>query len=171
MKDNIGQHKQSPGILDRLVRITQSVICGFLTILLIAMALILGASIVMRFFLDQPIVWSNTITRYAYIYIVLLGTAISYIEGSHAQIEVLYERVPQKIKIVFDLLHYGVMIFLCLVLTIMGTKHVMTMWHVNSPILAGFPLGAVYLAVPLCAIVMMIYIFQQLAGLKDRKEA
>jgi TRAP-type C4-dicarboxylate transport system permease small subunit len=170
MEDNDLHNTQPAGMLDQIVRVTKKITCAYMSVLLIGMALILGASIILRFFFDQPVAWSNTITRYAYIHIVLLGAAISYMEGSHAQIDVIYQRVSTRMKIVFDLLHYSVMLFLCLVLTIMGAKHVMTMWHVHSPILVGFPLGAVYLAVPLCAVVMMIYIFQQLAAIADRKE-
>lgn len=158
------------GMLAQTVRVTKVITCTYMSVLFIGMGLVLGASIILRFFFDQPIAWSNTITRYAYIHIVLLGAAVSYMEGSHAQIDVIYQRVPGKMKIGFELVHYGVMLFLCLVLTVMGAKHVATMWHVHSPILVGFPLGVVYLAVPLCAVVMMIDIFQRIAGLKDRKE-
>lgn len=158
------------GVLARTVGVVRAVTCTYMSVLLIGMGLVLGVSIILRFFFDQPVAWSNTITRYAYIHIVLLGAAVSYIEGSHAQIDVLYQWVPRKVKICFDLIHYGVMLFLCSVLVVMGAKHVVGMWHVHSPILVGFPLGVVYLAVPLCAVVMMIYIFQLLAGLKGRKE-
>lgn len=169
--EDIELKKEKPaGFLDQVVWVTKFITCAYLSVLLVGMALVLGVSILLRFFFDQPVAWSNTITRYAYIHIVLLGAAVSYIEGSHAKIDVIYQRVPEKMKIVFDLVHYGVMLFLCLVLTIMGAKHVVTMWQVHSPILVGFPLGVVYLAVPMCAVVMMLYIFQQLAGIKDRKE-
>lgn len=170
MEDSELEKSTTPGVLARTVKVTKAVVSMYMAALFIGMGLVLGVSIVLRFFFDQPVAWSNTITRYAYIHIVLLGAAVSYIEGSHAQIDVIYQRVPAKVKIVFDFVHYGAMLFLCLVLTVMGAKHVATMWHVHSPILIGFPLGAVYLAVPLCAVVMMIYIFQLMAGLKDRKE-
>lgn len=170
MEDIELKNKQPAGILSLTTRTTKKITCAYMSVLLVGMALVLGVNIFLRFFLDQPIAWSNTITRYAYIHIVLLGAAVSYMEGGHAQIEVFYQRVSPRIQIVFDLLHYGAMLFLCLVLTVMGAKHVVSMWHVHSPILAGFPLGVVYLAVPLCAVVMIIFIFQQLAGIMDRKE-
>lgn len=170
MEDIELKNKQPAGILNLINGNIKKLTCAYMSVLLVGMALVLGVNIFLRFFLDQPISWSNTITRYAYIHIVLLGAAVSYMEGGHAQIEVIYQRVPQKLQIIFDLLHYGVMLFLCLVLTVMGAKHVVSMWNVHSPILAGFPLGVVYLAVPLCAVVMIMYILQQLAGIMDRKE-
>ncbi|MCP3887739.1 MAG: TRAP transporter small permease [Desulfobulbaceae bacterium] len=169
MEDNSFAKELPDGFPEKVVRVTKSISCFYISVLLIGMGLILAASIILRFFFDQPIAWSNTITRYAYIHIVLLGAAVSYIEGSHAQIEVFYERASDRLKLVFDLVHYSAMLFLCLVLTVMGAKHVVSMWHVHSPILVHFPIGVVYLAVPLCAVIMMIFIFQQLIRLKDRK--
>ena len=170
MLDSTYKNEPPAGVLDKIVWVTKYISCFYISVLLIAMGCILAASIGLRFFFDQPIAWSNTITRYAYIHIVLIGAAISYMEGSHAQIEVFYERASDKMRTVFDLLHYAVMLFLCLVLTIIGAKHVINMWHVHSPILVNFPLGAVYLAIPLCAIIMMIFIFQQLRRLQDRRK-
>ena len=68
-----------------------------------AMGLVLAANISLRFLFEYPISWSNVISRYAYIYIVLLGTAISYIEGSHARIDFIYEAAPPKLRVFFDL--------------------------------------------------------------------
>ena len=56
-------------ILEKIKTISNT----FLTILLIGLTLLLGASIAMRFYLGQPISWSNAIARYVYIYIVLIG--------------------------------------------------------------------------------------------------
>ena len=170
MEDTEFKKEQQAGLPEKIVRATRFISCAYISALLVAMGVILAASIILRFFFDQPIAWSNTITRYAYIHIVLLGAAISYMEGSHAQIGVVYERVSRRTRLVFDLVHYATMLFLCLVLTIMGGKHVVTMWPVHSPILMDFPLGAVYLAVPLCAVIMIIFILQQLIRLKDRKK-
>lgn len=170
MQDSIFKNEPPAGFLDKIVQAVKYMSCAYMSVLLIAMGCILAVSIILRFFFDQPVAWSNTITRYAYIHIVLIGAAVSYMEGSHAQIEVFYERASDKMKILFDLVHYAVMLFLCLVLTIMGAKHVITMWHVHSPVLVNFPLGVVYLAVPLCAIIMMIFIVQQFARLKDRRK-
>ena len=170
MQESRVQSDPPAGVPEKIVGVIKTISCAYMSVLFIGMGIILAASIVLRFFFDQPITWSNTITRYAYIHIVLIGAAISYTEGSHAQIEVFYQRASSKMKIVFDLIHYAAMLCLCLVLTVMGIKHAITMWHVNSPILAHFPLGAVYMAVPISAIIMILFIIQQLIRLKDRKK-
>ncbi len=134
----------------------------FLLIVMVGLSLILGANIALRYLFGEPIRWSNVVSRYAYIYIVLLGTAISYIEGSHAMIDFVYDAVPRKGKAIFDFLHYIIMIFLCILLIVIGMKHVINMWHVNSPVLTSFPMGIVYLSVPICAVIMLVFLVKKI---------
>jgi len=149
-------------VLDKLCALTNHA----LFIILLGMGLVLGANIVLRFVFENPISWSNVVTRYAYIYIVLLGTAVSYIEGSHAQIEFVYDSVPRPIRSVFDLIHYLGMMLLCIILIVHGSKHVITMWPVHSPVVKTLSMGAVYLSVPISAVLMVIFLVKKIFELK-----
>lgn len=157
------------GVLARAVKAIQRITSVYISVLLVGMGLLLGMNIILRYFFQHPIPWANILGRYAYIHIVLFGTAISYIEGGHAQIDVVYQRVSGRTRLIFDVIHYLVMLFLCLVLTVVGFRHVVSAWHVHPPIMAAIPMGAVYLAVPLFAVVTILYLFQLIAGLKGRK--
>jgi len=143
-------------------------ISSVLFIILLGMGLVLGTNIVMRFVFENPIAWSNVVTRYAYIYIVLLGTAISYIEGSHAQIDFIYDSVSSRTRVVFDLFHYLAMLLLCSILIFHGMKHVITMWPVHSPVVKSLSVGVVYLSVPISGAVMAIFLVQKIFELKFR---
>lgn len=141
-----------------------------LFVILAAMGLVQGANIAMRFLFENPISWSNVISRYAYIYIVLLGTAISYIEGSHATIDFVYAAAPQRLKVFFDICHYLFMMLLCVILIIYGIMHVVTMWPVNSPVVPFLSIGVVYLSVPICATIMLLFLAQKILEIKFRTE-
>lgn len=152
--------------LDAILRLMTTGTNLFLMLTMIGLALVLGSNIVMRYLFGQPIRWSNAVSRYAYIYIVLLGTAISYLEGSHAMIDVVYDRASPKVRAAFDFFHFIIMIFLCILLIYTGMKHVITMWHVNSPVLTSFPMGIVYLSVPLCSVVMLVFLLRKIIDIK-----
>jgi len=137
-----------------------------LFVIMTGMGLVLGANIALRYLLNQPLNWSNTISRYAYIYIVLLGTAVSYIEGQHASIDFVYHAAPKRLKILFDFCHYLVMMFLSALLIIVGIQHSIGMWHVSAPILPWLPVGIVYLSVPICAVVMLLFLIQKMLELR-----
>ena len=152
-----GKNRLQSSVNGMMARVTGAV-NGLLFVIMVAMALVLGANIALRFLFNSPITWSNVVTRYAYIYIVLLGTAISYIEGSHAQIDVIHQMAPPWLKAVFDLCHFVIMMFLCGVLIYFGTIHTINMWAVHSPVVTWLPIGLVYLSVPVSAVVMLLFL-------------
>jgi len=141
---------------------------GVMFLIMVCMGIILGANIVLRYWFQDPITWSNVVSRYAYIYIVFLGTAVSYMEGSHAQIDFVHSAASPWLKGVYDLLHILVMAFLCVLLTIYGFQHVVTMWPVHSPVLPGLSIGVVYLSVPISFILIFVFLIKQLMNLKFR---
>lgn len=136
-----------------------------LIILLIGLALLLGVSIAMRYFLGQPIPWANAIARYIYIYIVLIGSAISYLLEGHASIESFYDLMPRRVKMVFDLAHYLIVMGLSAILVVKGTRYALSMWGVHSPVLSFFSMGIVYLAVPLSFLIIFLFMLRKTMGL------
>ena len=123
---------------DLILEKIQTLSNAFMVILLIGLTLLLGASIAMRYFLGQPISWANAISRYVYIYIVLIGSAISYLREGHATIESFYNLMPRRIKVVCDLAHYLIVMGLSVILVVKGTKYAISMWGVHSPVLTFF---------------------------------
>jgi len=155
-------------VYDAILKNSVAGTSGALFFILLAMGLVLGVNIILRFVFESPIAWANVVTRYAYIYVVLLGTAVSYIEGSHAQIDFIYNSVPKGVQGFFDLVHCLAMLFLCAILLVQGIKHVMTMWPVHSPVVPWLSVGVVYLSVPLSAALMMLFLVKKLFGIKYR---
>jgi TRAP-type C4-dicarboxylate transport system permease small subunit len=136
-----------------------------MVILLIGLTLLLGASISMRYFIGQPISWANAISRYAYIYIVLIGSAVSYMLEGHATIESFYNLMPRGIKLVCDLAHCLIIMGLSAILVVKGTKYAISMWGVHSPVLTFFSMGIVYLSVPISFLIIFLYMLKKAMGL------
>jgi len=137
----------------------------FLFVLMVGLIFILGVNIVLRYFFDNPIAWSNTASRYSYIFIVLVGSGVSYIEGGHAQIEFVYDRAPKRLKFIFDLFHCVIMISVSLILIVMGLKHSILMWAVHPPIIPWFSVGIVYLSIPFCALLILLFLIKKILEL------
>jgi TRAP-type C4-dicarboxylate transport system permease small subunit len=150
--------------MDRICNGLEKIFNVVLFFMLAVTVLVLGANIAGRYLFEYSIVWSNNLARYAYIYIVLLGTAISYKLDLHAVITIAHDAVPGKMKIVFDVLHYAAMMFLSVVLIVPGTKHVILMWPVEDPMLS-FSLGVIYLSVPISAIAILLFVVSRVISL------
>jgi len=152
-------------VFDLLLEKVKTISNVLLIILLIGLTLLLGASIVMRYFLGQPISWANAVGRYVYIYIVLIGSAVSYLLEGHATIESFYNLMPRRIKMIFDLAHYLIVMGLSVLLIVKGTKYAMGMWGVHSPVLSFFSMGIVYLSVPISFLIIFLYMLRKTMGL------
>jgi TRAP-type C4-dicarboxylate transport system permease small subunit len=66
---------------------------------------------------------------------------------------------------VFDLAHYLIIMGLSLLLVVKGAKYAVSMWGVHSPVLPFFPMGIVYLAVPLSFVILFLYLLRKTIGL------
>jgi len=152
-------------VFDLLLEKVKTISNVLLIILLIGLTLLLGASIAMRYLLGQPISWANAVARYVYIYIVLIGSAVSYLLEGHATIESFYNLMPRRIKMIFDLAHYLIVMGLSVLLIVKGTKYAMGMWGVHSPVLSFFSMGIVYLSVPISFLIIFLYMLRKTVGL------
>lgn len=144
-------------IMDKIKKASSN----FLFVLMAGLICVLGANIVLRYFFHNPIAWSNTASRYAYIFIVLVGSGIAYIEGRHAQIDIIYEKAHPWVKLVFDIAHCTIMIGLCFVLIFEGMKHSLSMMPVHAPIIPWFSVGIVYLSIPLCGLLILLFLIKK----------
>ena len=162
-------HDKNKGSLvaafDRILEKIEAVSNVFMVVLLIGLTLLLGASIAMRYFMGQPISWANAVARYVYIYIVLIGSAISYMLGGHASIESAYNIMPRGVRMVFDLAHYLIVMGLSIILIVKGAKYAVSMWGVHSPVLSFFSMGIVYLSVPISFLIICLFLLRRTIGL------
>jgi TRAP-type C4-dicarboxylate transport system permease small subunit len=73
--------------LDRLVE-------GAAVALFLAIFALVLAQIVWRYGLGSPLVWSEEVARYLYVWVAFLGWAVAARRGSHIAIQALADRVP-----------------------------------------------------------------------------
>jgi len=168
MKKKKGRKGSFKKGLDKLNNAIEKVFNVIIFVELAGTMLVLGANVATRYLFNYSIVWSNNLSRYAYIFIVLLGTAVSYKLGLHAVISVAHNAVPKPVKKIFDIVHYAVMIFLSVILIVPGIQHVINMWPVNDPML-NFSVGIIYIGVPLSALAILLFVVSQLVGLIQKQ--
>ncbi|WP_421998596.1 TRAP transporter small permease [Reyranella sp.] len=67
-----------------------------------ALALALGvmaAQVVCRYLLDDSLVWSEEVARYALVWSSMVGAAVAYRQGGHVAITNLVERLPARLRL------------------------------------------------------------------------
>lgn len=126
---------------------------------IVLFSLIFGVMLLQIFFryvLNSPLVWTEELCRYMFIWICFLGWTIALRRKSHIRISFVLERLPLLLqKIVLVLFHLLILFFL-VQLTRFGVAMTMRSFSVPT-ITLFFSWAYVYLAVPVSAVIMILY--------------
>ena len=76
-------------------------ICGFLVAMIV---LIMLMQIVMRYFFNTSLPWTEEFCRYCYIYFMFIGTALAAKENSSLRVDALVELLPKTVQKVLNIL-------------------------------------------------------------------
>lgn len=127
--------------------------CGVSTA--IVMTVMIFLQVLYRYVLGESLSFSEELARYMFIWSVAMGSALALKTRSHIGVELLVERLPKSLgtpaKIVacmISLVFYGMLVWY-------GFDMVLETMDQDSAALE-LPMGYVYLAVPLSAIVLFI---------------
>lgn len=120
--------------------------------------------VIARYFFESPTIWVHEVCGYVFAgYIALTGGWV-LLEKGHVAVDIIYERFPDRVKQVADVIVSLVALFMFLVLFWQGYKFA---WHAfstgqHSHTLFGPPLWPVKTMLPLGA---LLFILQILADL------
>ncbi len=127
--------------------------CGISTA--IVMTVMIFLQVIYRYVLGESLSFSEELARYMFIWSVAMGSALALKTRSHIGVELLVERLPKSLgtqakvlACVISLIFYGMLIWY-------GFEMVGETMDQESAALE-LPMGYVYLAVPLSAIVLFI---------------
>ncbi|MDD2492158.1 MAG: TRAP transporter small permease [Bacteroidales bacterium] len=124
------------------------------------MIISLFAQVISRYIFNFPIMWTDEIGRYTFIWIVYLGSAVAFKNRTHLIVDVFTQKMPRKLQFYLKLLFYIVIIlFLFLVFTY-GMQYAMN--NMGNPAYSTniISLGLVYASVPVGALLMTINIIR-----------
>lgn len=135
-----------------LERVVNSVAIVFFSLIFSIMLL----QIFFRYVLSSPLVWTEELCRYLFIWICFLGWTIALKRGSHIRINFVIERIPWRFRKVLLILFQVLILFFLLQLTRFGIAMVQRSFSVPT-ITLFFSWAYVYLAAPLSAVIMFLY--------------
>jgi TRAP-type C4-dicarboxylate transport system permease small subunit len=78
-----------------------AVACQLLAaVLLVASVLVLAVQITLRVVFNAPLIWSEEVSRYLFVWVVYLGTVVGVIHGTHIRVTFAMERLgPRGMRI------------------------------------------------------------------------
>lgn len=124
-------------------------------ILMIAVTVVLTLQVFTRYVLNDPLDWTEEVSRHLFVWMVFFGASGALHDRSHVAIDLLVTRLPLKARLAAALLCNLMVLFFLGNLLYWGVKAVDRMWNLPTATL-GLPIGLVYTVLPITAALMIV---------------
>jgi TRAP-type C4-dicarboxylate transport system permease small subunit len=145
-------------VIRKLTRLVE----WMLTALSILIFVVVFLQVLFRYLLRQPLFWSEELPRYLLIWMSFLAAAVAQKQDAHINITLclapLSARARRLLKILTDAV---ILAFLWILIYSGGLVTSITAHHRSTAL--QLPMGLVYAALPVGAILMSVYLFLQIA--------
>lgn len=142
--------EKAKGVVDKILMI----VCVALFMILVV---VVTWQVITRQILNDPSQWSETLSRYLFVWVGLLGAALVFGERGHIAIDVAVRRLPRVPQLVMaQLVQLLVIAFSAAILVWGGGRAAMNAWGQN---LSGLPtaIGPWYLVLPIAGVLIILY--------------
>jgi TRAP-type C4-dicarboxylate transport system permease small subunit len=155
------QPKGDPSLFDRFLDVSP-VISGIIIVLIM---LAVCANVIMRYFLNRPIVGIDEISEYLLLFITFIGSAWLLREEGHVGVDILLIRLSNKSNAFLGIFSSLIGIFICLILIWFGSKVVWINFQRGSyfPSLLEIPKAPVLAIIPLGSFLLLLQFLRRTA--------
>jgi TRAP-type C4-dicarboxylate transport system permease small subunit len=133
----------------------------FVVLGMAVMSMLVFMNVVLRYGFSSGIPFAVEVSRVILVWVIFLGSVAALAKGAHLGVESLVVRLPRRARIVCFLVSYGLMLWCCWLLGVGSWALTVIEWG-NVQALSGIPVGAIYLAGLVAAILMALLLLLDL---------
>ncbi|SDH85793.1 TRAP-type C4-dicarboxylate transport system, small permease component [Vibrio xiamenensis] len=132
-------------------------VAGVCISIVAAMTILVTYQVVVRYLFNSPSAVSEVLSRYLFIWLILIGSAYVFGLKEHMAISFVKEKFSAKAQIFVEMLIELVTVVFALAIMIFGgyNSAVRQMWQLDSAL--QIPMGVIYAAIPLSGALMVFY--------------
>jgi TRAP-type C4-dicarboxylate transport system permease small subunit len=135
-----------------------NLVCRILTGSIVA---IIFYAVVMRYVFQYPPFWAEELSRFIFIWIIMLGAVLVTREQSHIEFVILLDQLPKRLKFYLSIMIRLLMVIFCWVMVHQGLKIYPIVAEAASPTF-GVSMGWLYLSIPVGGLLMGICILENM---------
>lgn len=113
--------------------------------------------IVARYLLNSPSAFSETLTRYLFVWLVLITATYAFGSREHMYISVLNDKLRGKWKLAVNILIEIITILFALCVMVYGGSIITGMNMVQLDSSLHIPIGIIYSIIPFCGVLIIFY--------------
>lgn len=154
-------------MVSKVKKIVDSVIDKTVLLLLLILVIVTSAQVISRYVFGKPLVWSEELARYVFVWIVFLSTSIAFRLNKHMTADFFVMLFPAKVQKFFSII-VSLIIAVFLIIIIYICPNIIQLTFMQTSATLSIPLGFVYLAFPVSAILMLLELFFRLILVFDK---
>jgi len=135
-------------------------------VLLIFVMLAVGVDVVMRYFLNRPMVWVMEITEISLLFITFLGTAWLLRKDGHVKVDILTSHLNLRVQALLGIISSIIGIFVCIILVWYGIQvsYSYTQQGLYEPTLLELPKGPLLTIIPIGSFLLLVQFVRRALG-------
>jgi TRAP-type transport system small permease protein len=142
-------------VVKKIVDSLNAFIKWILILLFFIMVIVVFLQVLFRFVLDQPLAWTEELSRYLLVWITFLGAGYAVSVKAHPSIELLFEKANQAVRKVLLALSTVLVVFFFYQIIVNSFVFIERSMMQTSPALQ-LPMGMVYMVIPIASILFII---------------
>jgi len=143
------------GLLIRAKRALNNVMDRCVMLLMALLAVVLFIAVIMRYFFNLPLAWSEEVSRYAFVWLSFLGAEMCFRANAHVGVDLLVQTFPASLQNAVRRFGQVLAGLFLLGLLVSGISVTLATSDQLSPAL-GIPMCLVYGAVPVGTALMLL---------------
>lgn len=141
---------------------------AFVVVGMAVISLLIFANVVLRYGFSSGIPFAVEVSRVVLVWVIFMGSVVALAKGAHLGVESLVVRLPARARLVCFLVSYGLMLWCCWLLAEGSWSLTVIEWG-NVQALSGIPVGAIYaaglVAAILMALILLLDLWRSLRGI------
>ncbi|KIL35818.1 C4-dicarboxylate ABC transporter permease [Cohnella kolymensis] len=129
--------------MEKIYSIMKHIINVLMAFCLAAMALFVFGNVVLRYFFDSGITWSEEMSRYLFVYLVFFGAIAALKDNEHLGVDILVRRLPLTLRRIVYVISNGIVLYTLYLLGQGSWKMTILSGDTHAPA-TGLPFSFVY---------------------------
>ena len=151
-----------PSLVNRIAAVVDGIVDRVaIALFVVIFAAVLG-QIVMRYVFDDPLIWSEELSRYLFIWIALLGWTLASRNRTHITVRLFVDMLPRRARLLAEAANAFLVLAFAVVLLGLGIELVAVSTDVPT-ITLFFNFAVIYAAVPVTAAVIVLHCIRDIA--------
>ena len=128
-----------------------------------ALVVLVFLAVLFRYVLNDPLTWSEEVGRICLVWVSFLGAYLAHRRADHIAVTALLQGLPDRVRMMVRLAVTALLFGFLAVLVWYGGQYALRFIAATTPLL-DIPVGAVYLAMPLSALLIALSMIVGVAG-------